>query len=69
MLTPRKANQLAALAALVVAAAQDDPPGGVGCPGIDDHDPPPPDGHRCPQCPGCDAAWHVCPACGRAVFH
>lgn len=25
--------------------------------------------HRCPQCPGCNQVWHVCPTCGKPVYH
>ena len=25
--------------------------------------------HRCPQCPGCNAPYHVCPCCGNHVYH
>jgi hypothetical protein len=25
--------------------------------------------HTCPQCPGCNEAYHVCPVCGATVTH
>ena len=25
--------------------------------------------HRCPQCPGCNAPYHICPACAKPVYH